>query len=120
MAGRPKRVFTKAEIAKIRRYALNNSKTGTIAEALNIPFNSLNRHFGKKMTFWRAEGKVKLKQIQRRMANTSTQMAIWLGKQDLGQVDKQDIRTTMVAPKVSEEEKPAIEEANKAFKLRMA
>lgn len=113
-------MFSKAEIDKIRKYARNNSKTGTIAEALNIPFNSLNRHFGKKMTFWRAEGKVKLKNIQQRMAKTSPQMAIWLGKQDLEQVDKQVISTKTEIVAVPEKEKAATDKACKVYKMELA
>ncbi|KKL19790.1 hypothetical protein LCGC14_2461930 [marine sediment metagenome] len=120
MAGRPKRVFSKAEITKIQRYARNNSKTQTIADALNIPYNSLNRHFGRRMTRWRAEGRVSLKQIQQRMSKTSPQMAIWLGKQDLGQVDKQVITTNTAPVVVAEAEKDAVDAACKVYKLKLA
>ena len=120
MAGRPKRVFTKAETNKIRQYALNNSKSETIASALDIPVNSLKRHFGRKMTIWRAEGKVKLKNLQREMADKSTQMAIWLGKQDLGQVDKQVITSKTEIVAVPEVEKEATDAACKVYKLKLA
>ena len=120
MAGRPKRVFSKAEITKIQRYARNNSKSETIASALDIPVNSLKRHFGRKMTIWRAEGKVQLKNIQRRMVTTSPQMAIWLGKQDLGQVDKQVITTNPAPVAVPEAEKEAMDAACKTYKLKLA
>ena len=120
MAGRPKRVFSKAEITKIQRYARNNSKSETIASALDIPVNSLKRHFGRKMTIWRAEGKVNLKHIQQRMAKTSTQMAIWLGKQDLEQVDKQVITNKTEIIAVPESEKEAMDAACKVYKLKLA
>ncbi len=121
MAGRPKRVFTGVEIAKIRRYARNNSKSETIASALDIPVNSLKRHFGRKMTIWRAEGKVKLKQTQQRMAIKSPQMAIWLGKQDLGQVDKQEIRTEAVDTKSrTEQQLEADKAAARAYNESMS
>ena len=121
-AGRPKRQFSKTEINKIRQYALNNSKSETIASALDIPVASLKRHFGRKMTIWRAEGKVKLKDIQRKMTKHSTQMAIWLGKQDLDQTDKQTISqesttTSDLTPEEQRHTQAAID-AYKASKAR--
>lgn len=53
-----------------------------------------------KMTFadafktWSADGKISLRRIQFRMAETNVSMAIWLGKQYLGQKDQQDVVVT--------------------------
>lgn len=53
-----------------------------------------------KMTFaeafktWSADGKMSLRRIQFRMAETNPSMAIWLGKQYLGQRDVQDVVVT--------------------------
>lgn len=91
MAGRPKIEYTDDIKAKIERYARNNCYDNTIAVALDIPMNSLKRHFGKKIQRWRALGKVELRQIQRELAKTSSDMAKFLGKNDIGQVDKQVI-----------------------------
>ena len=120
MAGRPKRVFSDEEIQLIEQYALDGCYSETIAAGLEIPVTTLKRHFGRKMTHLRAKGKLILKHNQTQMAKSSPQMAIFLGKNELGQADKQIVSTETVAPVVSEDERKAYEEAGKAFKLRMA
>lgn len=90
-AGRPKRVFTDEEITLIEQYAYNNCLTNTIAVALNIPLMTLKRHFGKKLTTWRAQGKIQLRQNQRNLSKISATMAQFLGKNELDQTDKQII-----------------------------
>jgi len=92
MAGRPKRVFTAEDKVLIKEYALNCSRSNTIAKALDIPMNSLKRHFGKDIEKWQAQGKVKLKAVQVKLANTNASMAMFLGKNDLKQSDKRDIK----------------------------
>ena len=109
--GRPKKQFDDETVAYIEEYSRNNNKTGTIAEALSLPYETLKRRFGKRMTHWRALGQINLKRIQQRMANFNPQMAIWLGKQDLGQVDKQVITTE---PADSKSKTPQELEAAKA------
>lgn len=91
MAGRPKRTWTEAQISQIDDLASINCKDYTIAECLDVPLNSLKRHFGKRMIQKRAQGRVKLRQYQEGMAKTSPAMAIFLGKNELNQTDKQDI-----------------------------
>lgn len=92
MAGRPKRVFTDEEIQLMEQYARNNCYDNTIAVALDIPMNSLKRHYGKKIQRWRAQGKVDLRHTQRLLAQTSSDMAKFLGKNELKQVDRQEIK----------------------------
>ena len=89
--GRPKRIYTDEQIEQIQQLAKLNLHTLTIAEALDIPFDELQRHFAKIMTKKRAEGKCELKRWQRDQAEKNIVMAIWLGKQDLGQADKQEL-----------------------------
>ena len=121
MAGRPKRVFSDEEKAKIEEYALNNCKTETIANALNIPVNTLKRHFGRKMKQKRAEHRVNLRQYQQTMAKTAPAMAIFLGKNELNQADKQEIKQTgSVATPLTEAEQRASEAAARVYKLRLA
>ena len=91
MAGRPKRQFTEEEIAKIDEMSLRNSQTGTIAQALDIPYKTLDRHFGKRMSKNRAIWKDKLREAQAKLMETNPAMAIFLGKNELEQTDKQTI-----------------------------
>lgn len=92
MAGRPKRVFTNEERARIEEMARNNCRDNTIATVLDIPINTLKRHFGKICTKKRQEFKAILRDNQSKLAKTNPAMAIFLGKNELDQVDRQEIR----------------------------
>lgn len=92
MAGRPKRTFTEQQIALIDEMALNNCKDCTIALVLGIPVNSLKRHFGRRMIQKRAEHRQELRESQTKLSKTTPAMAIFLGKNELGQVDRQEIK----------------------------
>jgi len=92
MVGRPKRVFSEEEKAKIDEMALNNCRDYTIAQVLNIPMNTFKRHFGKRCMKKRAEFKANLREDQAKLAKTNPAMAIFLGKNELGQEDKQTIK----------------------------
>ena len=88
MAGRPKRVFTPEEIAGIERYARIGSYNRTISTGLNIPLNSLERHFGAKIRHWRAAGKLDMRESLHKQRDTSPQTAIFIAKNELGMTDK--------------------------------
>lgn len=94
MAGRPKSSFSNEEVQQIEDYALDGCKTGTIATLMDIPYNTLNRHFGKNMHKKRCERKQILLENQNRMSKTNPAMAIFLGKNVLDQTDKQEILQT--------------------------
>ncbi|KKN47759.1 hypothetical protein LCGC14_0659930 [marine sediment metagenome] len=120
MAGRPKRVFTEEEVSEIEEMAQRNCNTNTIARKLDIPFNSLERHFGKQIRQGRAIWKDKVRIAQDNLKETP-QMAIWLGKQDLGQVDKQVIATeTVNAKPQTAKDLQAAKAAAKAYNEAMA
>lgn len=103
---RPKRVFTDEEIEQMERHALNGGQNGTIATAMDIPFNTLKRRFGKRLSKKRAERKLLLRLRQTLLAVSNPAMAIFLGKNELNQVDKQEIRTeTKVVEEFSPEER---------------
>ena len=118
-AGRPKRTFSDSDIALIEQYALDNCKTQTIADALNIPYNSLKRHFGRRLTHWRACGKVKLREYQRVLSQNHPAMAVFLGKNTLDQTDTQTIKTEAVLL-VAPVDVPAVEAAAQAYKRFLA
>lgn len=110
MAGRPKIKYTEEQ----RKLVFNLSSIGClwseISAATDIPFVSLQRHFGNEY----AKGHENLKMSVRRsqfklMQSGNATMCIWLGKQILGQTDKTDItsggkelseiRVTIVPPR---------------------
>ncbi len=90
---RPKREFTDEEVQEIERLARINCKTQTIADALGIPYNTLKRSFGRRMTNWRALGRCKLRANQDKLSEVSADMAKFLGINVLGQQIKQVIET---------------------------
>lgn len=54
----------------------------------------LKMNFAEAFKTWSADGKISLRRTQFRMAETNCSMAIWLGKQYLGQKDMQDVVVT--------------------------
>lgn len=120
MAGRPKRVFSDEEVGEIERLALLNCNTNTIAVALDIPFKTLERHFAKKLRACRALWKVGLRESQDKLKETSADMCKFLGKNELGQEDKQTVKTISSAPQMTESEKKASEAAARIYKLKLA
>jgi hypothetical protein len=71
------------------------------ASVLNVcpkTFDNYLRHYKKAREAWnngREEGKIELRRLQWRSAEHSVAMQIWLGKQYLGQRDKQPLPTEM-------------------------
>ena len=121
MAGRPKRVFSEKEIEKIEQYARINCNTETIADGLNIPVTTLKRHYGRKLTHWRALGKLDMRKDLHDQRSTSPQTAIFIAKNELGMVDKQVVTTEQ--PKTNEltpAEDKAVQAAADAYKAAMA
>jgi hypothetical protein len=110
--GRPKRTFTDEEEQKIEQYARDNCYDKTISTALDIPIMTLKRRFGVKIRRWRAQGKVDLRENQRKLSKISSDMAKFLGKNVLGQVDKSII--------ASEPQQRELDEAQKAEAKRIA
>lgn len=52
----------------------------------------LKMSFAEAFKTFSADGKISLRRTQFRMAETNVSMAIWLGKQYLGQSEQQDVR----------------------------
>ena len=92
--GRPKVKFTKTQKAKIKQMALDNCHMDTIAQALNIPKQTLVDNFRTFIVQKRAEGRTMLRRAQREKAliGKDTGMLCFLGKNELGQSDKQEIK----------------------------
>ncbi len=117
---RPKRVFTDEEVQKIEEYASNNCHLDTIAMALGIAKTTLVRRYGTIIEKKRAEGRIKLRQNQVDLSKNNPAMAIFLGKNELNQVDRQEIKQTGDAAALSASEKPLFDEICAEYKLRLA
>ncbi len=109
---RPKRKFSDEEVQQIDTMALNNCHMDTIALALEIPLTTLVRRFGRVIKQKRAQGRIELRAKQVKLANNHPAMAIFLGKNELNQVDKQVIET-----EVTEQQRLTEAEAVEARKI---
>jgi len=97
---RPKRVFSDELVQQIGEYALDGCQNNTIATILNVPLTTLKRRFGKLMTKKRCERRQQLRLNQTNLSKSNPAMAIFLGKNELGQVDKQVLKTEDEIPQV--------------------
>ena len=120
MAGRPKRQFTDEEKQKIEESALNNCHIDTIALGLGVAKNTLIRRFGTFIKQKRAEGRIRLRGYQVDLAVNNPAMAIFLGKNELDQTDKQIIATTSETPIFNDTEHQALKEMCNQYKLRLS
>lgn len=99
MAGRPKKQFTEKQIEQIKTLARCHCPDSEIAAFMEIGETTIKRHFGPLIKDAREAGKANIRAMQYRMAmNGDKTMLIWLGKQLLGQRDKQEIKTDFVEP----------------------
>lgn len=117
---RPKRVFTDEEEAIIANYALDGGKNNTIASALSIPVNTLTNRFSGLLKEYRAYRKLKLARNQTRQSVHSPQMAIFLGKNELNQVDKIETVNKTEIITVPKAEQEATDAACEVYKLKLA
>ena len=94
--GRPKIDSDGAEVKKLASFGCNNSE---IAELLGVTEGTIRKRFSDNLTKGRSSLKKSLrrKQIEIALSGNVT-MLIWLGKNMLGQTDKQEI--------TGDEEKP--------------
>lgn len=94
MAGRPERKFSDEQVQQITQMALDNCHFDTIALALNIPVSTLKRHYERVIKQKRAEGRTILRRSQHEKAiiGKDTAMLCFLGKNELGQSDKQEFK----------------------------
>lgn len=120
MAGRPKRVFSEETVKEIERLALLNCNTNTIATALDIPFKTLQRHFAKKLSKCRSMYKVRLRENQDKLSETSAEMAKFLGKNELDQTDKRVLANETPVQQLNEAEVEAVKDLARQYKLRLA
>lgn len=91
---RPKLVIDEA---KIEALALAGASTNEIALILDVDDQTLHNRFSKFIEKKRAERRVQLREWQAKAAQEGNPaMLIWLGKNQLGQVDKHEPIVTRV------------------------
>lgn len=90
--GRPKRKFTDAQIKRMGDLALEGCQNNTIATLMDIPKETLVVNFGQLLTKKRCQRKLNLRRWQNKSAKSGIpSLLIFLGKNDLGQADKQEV-----------------------------
>ena len=91
--GRPRETFlTQAQEKKMDRMAKDQCKHRTIAEVLGISRDHLRQYYLPRLIKKGAEGRVELQRDQRVMQKRQPSVAIFRGKNYLGQTDKQEIK----------------------------
>ena len=96
----PRKKYTKEEIAQAEEYAFQGCLTGTICELMGWDKCTVDQRkdIKKKLTKKRAERKAWLRKLQMATAEdtasgkASATMQIFLGKNVLGQADKQETK----------------------------
>lgn len=79
---------------QVRRLASIGAPTTDIAWVLGCSVDTIERRFKQEVDEGRANGRVRLRQKQLEIAMSgNAAMLIWLGKQMLGQTDKQELRS---------------------------
>ena len=91
--GRPKKYnLDTKQVEQLAGYGCTDTE---IASFFDISRTTLERNYEHYLTKGREEGKIRLRQMQWASAKKgNVAMLIWLGKQLLGQSDKQEITTT--------------------------
>jgi len=117
---RPKRQFTDEIVQRMEALALNGCQNGTIANILEIPNSTLIRRFGKLLTKKRCERKEYLRTVQTNLAAANPAMAIFLGKNELNQTDKQIVKNESTAPVLTDAERQALAEISRKYKVKLA
>ena len=89
-AGRPKKYDLDTEqVEKLSSFGCTNRE---IASFFNCSETTLTRNYGDFLTKGRDKGKIRLRQLQWKAADKgNVSMLIWLGKQILGQTDRQEV-----------------------------
>ena len=91
--GRPKKY--NLDTNQVEQLASFGCTDTEIASFFDISRTTLDRNYEQYMTKGRESGKIRLRQMQWASAKKgNVAMLIWLGKQLLGQSDKQEITTT--------------------------
>lgn len=98
MAGRPETKLNDKQLKEMDQMAKDNCKDKTIAKVLGIDVATLKKHYSTRLKQKRAMGQADLRRTQQKQALTNPVMAIFLGKNNLQQTDKQEITGRGGAP----------------------
>lgn len=92
--GRPKKEFTERDINQLKVLARCHCPDSEIAAFMECGESTIKRDFGPLLKEMREAGKANLraKQYELAMKGDKT-MLVWLGKQILGQRDRQELST---------------------------
>ena len=87
---RPKKYNIKPEdVEKLASYGCSNSE---IASFFGCDESLISKSYSRNITKGKEKGKIRLRQMQWKAAERgNVSMLIWLGKQVLGQTDKQEV-----------------------------
>ena len=90
-AGRPKKYdIDKDKVEQLASFGCTNTE---IASFFGCSENTIRRNYGENLTKGRDKGKIRLRQMQWKAADKgNVAMLIWLGKQVLGQAEKQEVK----------------------------
>lgn len=96
--GQPKKVLTPSQIRKMQNLAYSGCQNNTILDAMGLDHNLIQQRpdIKKLLTKKRAERKIWLREQQdyRVENDKSPAMAVFIGKQELGQADKTEHELT--------------------------
>ena len=96
---RPRSTFlTDEQLKRMDRMAMDQCKHRTIAEALGVGREELRTHYMPRLRQKSAEGREELQADQRAMQSKQPSVAIFRGKNYLGQTDKQEIEHSLDKP----------------------
>ena len=111
MAGRPKKVIDYEAVEKLANIQCTQEE---IASFLNLSVRTLQRdeEFCRIYKKGQDNGKMSLRRIQYKLAEKNATMALWLGKQYLGQKDTFEVESKQLV-KVEELLNKIEEEASK-------
>ena len=87
------------DAAEVQRLVLDNNPTEDIALILGCSPDTLERRFAGEIAKGRAQRRANIRAIQTRMLEEGNPtMAVWLGKNELGQTDKSELTGANGAP----------------------
>lgn len=91
--GRPKTPVDENQVEKLAALGATNCEIG---DFFGLSESTIRERFREELTKGRADMKLRLRQLQWKSAqNGNVTMQIWLGKQLLGQTDKQIVEQTI-------------------------
>ena len=117
--GRPRKQYSKATIDRVAECAFSGCQTNTIAMITGLTEEELRGNFTELMQKKRAERKLWLRSMQNEHVKNNPIVGIFLGKNELGQADKQEIDVNASRLPESTEELRALLQEREAREARV-